>query len=494
MSDYLRQLAAGLKKAEKGQLNECFDPFHLDSRPNPSQKAIMEDINSVLYRYVVAGNQSGKSQLAGRELSWILNGSHPTWQRPERWKNEPILAIIAAQDLTMAETELWNKKVAPFLDLTEWRAIRSGGVLKRMARKDGTAEVVFLSHSDGSEKNRKHMQGYTAQYVWLDEMPASSDIFEELQRRTDKSKGPWIATFTPKFRNDKIRRVVDASDGVVAKKYQMSKLDNPIYAGDLDVELAKLAGYSEQKKRTVLYGDWSTGESAVYDFNYEQMVVDKLPDHYSKGWRHIESVDPAMKSKFGYTLWAEDPSTAIWYLVQDEYIQGMMSPTDLVETVRNRSQGYNITRRISDPHEAWYISQASQAGMTYMTPYDKNNRKHDLIKGLQLALSNNKIKIGAWCATFIDEIQSCQWSETSDRMINSSSYHTLDCSQYFADLIPEPDIHLAPKAWHTELRLANNRRKENQRASVEGFGQVTRRKRGPIDGWKPRQWGRSRRG
>jgi len=475
-----RELLAGLRRLEKKELSEAFDPFVLSSRPTQKQREILEDINSVQYRYVVAGNQSGKSQLAAREISWMLTGTHPTWQRPETWGREPLLVLIAAQDLTMAATELWGKKLKPFLDAQEWKEEKSGGTLKR-ARNTKTGDtIVFLSHSDGSEKNRKHMQGYTAHYVWLDEMPSNASIFEELQRRVDRSRGPWIATFTPKFKNDKIRRVVDASDGKVTKKYQMGKLDNPIYKDRLDEEMAKLAGYSEAEKRTILYGEWSTGESAVYHFDYPLMVVDELPPYYSRGWRHVESVDPAMKSKCGYTLWAEDPSTGIWYLMEDNYIEGMLHVEDLFNKIQEKSKGYNIVRRISDSM-AWFTMEATKHQTPYLIPFDKNSRKEELIKGLQTKLSTGKIKIASWCTTFIDEIQSCQWADTSDRIVNASSYHTMDCAQYFCDMIPKSDPEQKVIPWHVELRQKNEIRKKTEAAAKQA--RVRRGARG-INSWK----------
>ena len=477
-----KNLLAGLRNLEKRELKEAFDPFVISSRPNKKQIEILKDINQIQYRYVVAGNQSGKSQLAAREISWILTNTHPYWTKPDSWGKEPLLIVIAAQDLTMAETELWSKKLKPFLPAQDWKEDRQGSVLKKAINKKTGDTIVFLSHSDGSEKNRKHMQGYTAHYVWLDEMPSSAKIFEELQRRVDRSRGPWIATFTPKFRNDKIRRVVDAADDKIARKYQMSKLDNPIYAERLDEEIAKLAGYSEAEKKTILFGEWSTGESAVYHFDFERMVVGELPEYYHKGWRHVESVDPAMKSKCGYTLWAEDPSTSIWYLVADEYIEGMLHVEDLFNKIQARSKGYNIVRRISDSM-AWFTMEASKNGVTYLIPYDKNSRKEGLIKGLQTAMSTGKLRIGSWCATFIDEVQSCQWSETSDRIINASSYHTLDCAQYFSDMIPKADPTQHVKPWHVELREGNEARKK---AATRKGGPVKIRKSNTkaIGGWK----------
>ncbi len=433
-------------------------------------------------------HNSGKSQLASREVAWILNDTHPYWERPREWRDEPLLILVAGQDLTMIATELWHKKLAPFLDQSEWRPEKQGNTLKKVINKRTGDQIVFLSHSDGSEKNRKHMQGYTAHYVWLDEMPTNTSILEELQLRVQSKKGYLLATFTPKFRNDKIRKIVDGSKEPYAKKYKMSKFDNPIFAHAFEAEMARLAGFSEQERNTILYGEWSTGDNAVYTFDYDKMTVDKLPDHYNAGWRHVESVDPALRSKCGYTLWAEDPNTGTWYLVNDEYVKGdaTLDPETLFAIIQKRSSGYNICRRISDSM-AYYTSIAAKHGINYIIPYSKNNRKEELIKGLQLALSLGKVKIGRWCGSFIDEIQSCHFQESTDKIINSSSYHTLDCAQYFCDNVPKYDPAKAALPWQVMLQQSHQKRlameseaqKLNQQISQGRGKRVVK----PIQAW-----------
>lgn len=491
MSDILheqRKIAAAVKALERQRLVTAFDAFRPDTRANKKQEAVLRDIGRIQYRYVVAGNQSGKSQLAAREIAWILTDTHPYWNRPAEWRDEPLLVLIAGQDLTMMATELWAKKLAPFLDQTQWRPERQGNTLKKVINKVTGDQIVFLSHSDGSEKNRKHMQGYTAHYVWLDEMPTNTSILEELQLRIQSKRGYFLSTFTPKFRNDKIRKIVDGSQDPYAKKYKMSKFDNPIFANAYDEEMARLAGFSEQERRTILYGEWSTGDNAVYKFDYDGMTVDKLPDHYNAGWRHVESVDPALRSKCGYTLWAEDPNEGIWYLVNDKYIQGDMTldPETLFNMIQKRSANYNIVRRISDSM-AYYTSVAAKHGVNYMIPHSKNNRKEELIKGLQLGLSTGKIKIGRWCGAFIDEIQSCQFREDSDVIINSSIYHTLDCSQYFCDSIPKYDPTKAVLPWQAMLHQSHQRRLAAESEAMKLNNQIRQNRNGrtakPIYAW-----------
>jgi phage terminase large subunit-like protein len=483
-----RVVAAAIRALERKKLVSAFDAFRPDTRANKRQEEILRDIGQIKYRYVVAGNQSGKSQLAAREIAWMLTDTHPYWTRPEEWGEEPMLILIAGQDLTMMATELWAKKLAPFLDRSEWRPEKQGNTLKKVVNRRTGDQIVFLSHSDGSEKNRKHMQGYTAHYVWLDEMPTNTAILEELQLRVQSKKGYLLATFTPKFRNDKIRRIVDGCEAPYSRKYKMSKFDNPIFADAFEEEMSRLAGFSEAERRTILYGDWSTGDNAVYHFDYEKMTVDSLPAHYHAGWRHTESVDPALRSKCGYTLWAEDPNTGIWYLVNDQYVQGdaSLDPEQLFHIIQKRSNNHNIVRRISDSM-AYYTSVAAKYGVGYMIPHSKNNRKDELIKGLQVGLSSGKVKIGRWCGTFIDEIQSCQFQEDTDKIINSSSYHTLDCAQYFCDNVPiyEPDKAALP--WQTMLHQAHQRNlqqiSEQQNLNQKNMNGRGGRVQRTIGGW-----------
>lgn len=484
-----KQIAAALKALQRKQLISSFDAFRPESRPNNQQDLILRDIGHIKYRFVVAGNQSGKSQLAAREIAWILTDTHPYWERPSEWSSEPLLILIAGQDLTMMATELWAKKLAPFLDMSEWKLERQGNTLKKCVNRNTGDQIVFLSHSDGSEKNRKHMQGYTAHYVWLDEMPTNTSILEELQLRIQSKGGYFLATFTPKFRNDKIRRIVDGSKEPYAKKYRMSKFDNPIFAHSFDEEMARLQGFSDKEKRTILYGDWSTGDNAVYHFDYEMMTVDKLPENYHGGWRHVEVVDPALRSKCGYTLWAECPNSGIWYLINDKYIEGdiTLHPEQLFNEITKRSSGYNICRRISDSM-AWFTSVAAKNGVHYIIPHSKNNRKEELIKGLQNGLSTGKIKIGRWCGAFIDEIQACQFKEDSDVIINSSIYHTLDCSQYFCDNIPAYDPSKAMLPYDVLLQEAHKKRLNDESQRVK-MGQVQKggRVAKPLSHWSKRR-------
>jgi len=455
-----RQVAAAINRYRQLQLQECFDPNIADSRPTDSQREVFQAIGDVQYRYVTGGNRSGKTATAIRDLAWFITGTHPHWRRPEKWGSSPLTVLIAGQDRQLMERELWAQKLAPLLDSSEWKQVRSGNALTAVENRNTGDQIIFVSHSDGSERNRRFMQGYTAHYVLLDEMPTSLQILEELQRRLDTTGGPFIAVFTPKFRNIQIRKVVDSASPPISRKFRLSTLDNPSI--DPEIQMKRIEGYSESYQRTLLYGDWYAGDLSVYEFNPETMVS-PLPDYYSPGWRHVESVDPATSGKTGYTLWGEDPKTKVWYCVRAEYIDGIMDPHHLVRHCQSLGEGYNIIRRISDTMP-WYIGAASALGVrpAYLTIWDKNNRREETIKKHQHYLSTGLVKIGSHCGNLIDEYSNYMWNEEGTRIVGATHFHLLDSARYFTDLAPKPTDEVPHESWESWLYDQHRKRKHRE--------------------------------
>lgn len=454
MDDRLLALAAML--LDKKQRTLAFDGARTDSRPTAAQQAIFDDLGVIPHRYVLGGNQSGKSQLGAREVAWIFSDTHPNWERPQDWAKEPLVILVVGRTTKQIEEVLW-RKISAFLEDGEYRTVNSGGALQKVVHNETKNTIIFASHHNDNEAREK-VQAYVANYVWLDEMPGSYKLLEELHRRIQARKGYFLATFTPKVVNAAIRKLVDSSDGKVAAKYTLKMFDNPVYDDEMKEQITQsLSTYSESYRNTILQGDWATGDNAVYHFDPNVMVEE--PENYHPGWRHVESVDPALKSKMGYTLWAENPATGVWYCVKADYIQNILVPEDVFEHVRQISDGYNIVRRISD-YEPWYVNTASKHGVAYVTPFNKNNTKGELIKGLQQALES-EIRIAPWCHDLIEEFVSCQWSETADsKIVNSSSYHLLDASQYFVRCRPPFRKDLKPQPWHVQLREGNRARRK----------------------------------
>jgi len=454
------QLLLAVERHKKLTLQSSFDPIHQDSRPTKAQQEVLDDLTKITHRYVTAGNQSGKSQLAARECAWILTETHPNWKRPNKWGDETLQLMVVGRTSKQVEHVLW-RKIEQFLPQGSYREVNQGGALQSVIYKPNGNTIIFGSHHNDNEAREK-LQAFTAHYVWLDELPRSARLIEELHRRIQAKQGYFLATFTPKAPNQEIKQIIDTSIAPYAKKYQFSMLDNPIYDEEQKLEIMdSLKTYSEEYRKTILYGDWAVHDLQVFYFDPEQHI--ESPKDYHESWRHIESVDPAMKSKFGYTLWAQDPNSFMWYLIKAEYITGLLAPDDVYRACLRLTGNVNVVRYVCDPHEAWYIGHAQSQGTIYQSPFDKNSRKMELIKNAQTAMGT-KFKIAPWCTKATEELDSAQWSESLiNRIVNGSSYHILDCIQYFVDCMPKPPTVRANSTWHEDLRRANTERKKNEK-------------------------------
>ena len=459
----------GIKWGSNPRIEETYD-IHVDS-----------ETNLYLLANGLVTHNSGKSATPAREIAWILNDNHPTWTRPVAWGTGPVTIIVAGQDRRMMELELWNNKLKPFLNPEDWREVRAGQSLQYCEHRTTGDIIVFISHADSSDKNRKHMQGYVAHYVWLDEMPASVKILEELQRRVDARQGYFIATFTPKFRNVQIKKIVDSCNPSIGKKYQMSKLDNPIFADRIQAELDKLDGYSEDMRNAILFGEWMAGDGLIYDYRPDEHGG-SLPEHYNPfTWRHVAVTDPATESKLGLTVWAEDPTAEPvncgrysakkrrpWYLVESRYVEGIYAPTLIIEAVESILANYRVILRIADSHEAWFIRQAanmpdSSLNRKWVGVEGKNvpGRKDLFIRESQ-ELLGQLLFIPDHNNLIIDEVMSYERNPETGKIIGASRFHLIDCFHYVSSYLPEAVIYKDSQVTHQELLFNTFKRDELQ--------------------------------
>jgi hypothetical protein len=464
-------ITAALRRYQALQRDECMDPFVLESRPTKKQFEVLRGINHYPIRAVIAGNQTGKSLLGGRETAWLFQENHPFFTRPAEWQQEPLMILVIGQVGEQLESNLWNRKIKPFLDPGCYKEVRIGNSLQRVINTKNGNTIIFISHHDANAA-RKTAQGYVAHYVWLDEMPNSLSLVAELQTRIIAKNARLLITFTPLLQNVDIKNFIEGLKDPIGKKYRFNMLDNPIYKGREDQIIQQYATLPEAERNARLFGEWFSGALSVYDFNPD-MHVAPIPQEYRASWNHVEAVDPAASGKTGYILLAQSPVQRTWYVVNSKYVDGAAA-TDLLDRIEILSAGYNTIRKVSDPHEVWFIKEASKRGRIYSGVYNKTQRKHELIKGLQEALTSGKLKIGSDNAELIQELVGCQWSETSeDKIVGASKYHLLDALQYALDNLPKDStpvvaIHPDPVVQNDiEIRAKNQERKKAERKKIQ---------------------------
>lgn len=401
---------------------------------------------------------SGKTQVASREAAWLFSGTHPTFNPKEKWGDEPLQMLILGRTTKQIEETIW-KKISAFLEPNSFKAQYQGGVLQKVTHLETGNTILFLSHHNENEAREK-AQSFVLHYVWIDEMPGNVKTIEELHRRVQAKKGFFTATFTPKVINRDIQKLVDSAVPPLASSFILHMFDNPIYdETDKANILASLSSYDREYQETILAGGWLTPDEQVYQFDYEKMCQN--PNNYSPSQRHVSVVDPAVSSKFGAILVVEDPVDSTWTIIRDDYIEKLFAPKKIFEAAMEVENKTNIVRRICDPHESWYIGHAREEKVNYMVPQAKtDSRKAELIINLQNAFSTGKLKVAPWCGNLLKELANCRWSDSGNgKIVNSSSFHLLDCCQYFVDCMPPPDITARPRTWQEQIMQENRERK-----------------------------------
>ncbi len=457
--DALSALAQAAVKLQRIEKNRAFDPWTPNSRATPVQQEFLDDIQDITFRYLIGGNQSGKSQTGAREFAWIFAGCHPNFERPERWGKEPIQMIIMGRTMKQVEETLW-RKVKGFLEPGTFKETKVGNALSKATHLPTGNTVLFMSHHGIDEASDK-AQSFEIHYAWIDEMPKKYRIIEEIHRRIQAKQGRFIATFTPKVINQEIRKLVDSSKRPYSESYKIKMFDNPIYTDSDKLGIIdSLKTATDSYRNTVLNGEWMSPEDSVYSIT-EGMI--EAPQGYSPLWRHVESIDPATNTA-GLTIWAEDPTTGVWYCILAEYLNDMFDPNDLYAKCQELTKPYNIVRRVCDPAATPHMGIASgkKCKPPYVYPYAKNQgRKMELIKQLQEKLGS-KLRLSPVLADkLLQELDECRWSETSDtpRIVHASKFHLIDSAQYFADLVPVfAGMPQEAKPWYQLLREENSKR------------------------------------
>lgn len=460
--------AQRLKELER---QVCFDGTVPGSRPNTFQQKVIDEWGKVPTQAVTAGNQSGKSALGARLAAWFLAENKPGWQRPEKWGTGPLKGLLVGRTMKQVEEELL-KKLISFFDPEDLYIPKVGMVPQKVVHKKTGNTLLLASHHNETEAREK-LQSFVVHFLWLDEMPRSFQLFDEIERRVQSKDGWFISTFTPKVRNPEIRKLVDAYELPYSKKYQMSMFANPILSEERKQKILKeLEAYPESYRRCILEGDWMDDDLAVY--SVPDTAIQE-PLGYSSSWRHVEGADPALQSKHGQVVLAEQPGTGHWYVVRADYVSGIFVPEDLIRTVTDRVKHLHIVRRVCDAASTWYVGQASKMGFVYVAPYDKNNRREEMMKNLQTAFGN-RIFIAPWCQDLINELGSMQWSETkADKVVNSRSYHLHDALLYAVDCLPKPEIEQTVPELHVRLRMQME--KDRKREALKNSRVAIRRTR-----------------
>lgn len=441
-----------LQKEYREKLRYAFDAHVLDSRPTEKQLEIIKSTTNI--NYIVASNRSGKSQLGSRIVAWWFEENHPYMKRKEKWGDRPLTILMVGRVGEQMESELWANKLEPFLTPGCYKVVKSGNSISRIEHRENGNKIIFISHHDADQARQK-AQAYTAQIVWLDEMPTQVGILNELRARVFDSEGYMYCTFTPLIRNQEIRKIVD-NKSRRAKKWFISLFDNPKLGDKTKEEIIeeyRAMSKSESEFQARVYGKWMSADTAV--FSYDSEMHWRKPEGYDpRIWPHVAVVDPAVSGTAGLTVYAREPKRDVWYCVYAKYVKGTAF-SKMVPMIEELLQPFNITKRICDCNPSGFYKEAAEQGIKYQPVTDKSFNKENMIDACNDALANSIVYLSPGSEILVDELISCSRAEDNpDRIVKASKYHTADTFRYFIHLKPKFEVIKAEPKPEERLRVA----------------------------------------
>jgi hypothetical protein len=433
MNDLDKKLElAKLRRIVASQLKLSFDGLVPGSLPTAEQEAVLRSESPI--NWVISGNRAGKTTCGGRIVSWWFNDEHPYIKRPKLWGSGSFNIIVVGRLQEQIESEIWEKKIRPFLAEGSYETKTVGGALKSATHLKTGNKILFFSHHDAVNARDK-VQAFTAPVVWVDEMPSDSGIITELVMRTVTLQGFFYATFTPLIENDDIYRLVE-TPSPYAKKHHLTLLQNPMFKGretEVEGQIRSICA-TEAEYRARMYGEWYRSSDQV--FRLPANCFRELPTHYHRGWRHFAVVDPAASGTVGMLLCAEDPTTGDWYVVFAKYLQGSAA-FDLVQDVEKSIDGYNVRWKLTDCNPAGFYKEALRVGKPWRPVADKKDRKVETIEKTNEVLASGRLLLTSGADLLKSEATKCKWADSGeDKIRKASRFHTLDCLRYFVDNLP----------------------------------------------------------
>jgi len=329
-------------------------------------------------RWLMGGNQSGKTHTNMIDLAQLVLNVHPTriiskglhWACIESWEQ--------VRDI------LWADNLKKFIPKHHILHIRYGQerVPKRLILKNGHT-IEFKAFNQG----RGLFQGRAINSCYCDEqcLHDFDGIFREIQSRLVTLNGTLSWSMTPivpqASLEDRILELPD-TDEVFYADLNSNRKSRGGYVSDERVD-ALIAEWPDEIKETRIKGHFASFYGAVYKgFNRQIHVIPpmKIPDN----WTLYRGFD------FGFTnpfvcLWLAQDKDKNWYVYR-EYYKSKTGIHEHIKNVKAYSNNEKYLENFADPENAEDRAEMHKCGIL-----TKKARK-EVARGIETVQSKLKLK------------------------------------------------------------------------------------------------------
>lgn len=335
-------------------------------RPYPFQVNFHAAGSEFQYRFLLAGQQIGKSIANLCETTYHLTGLYPRWWTGIRFKYA-VDWWLGGQSTKKVRDNLQKKLLGDHEDPsslgTGWIPRELIGKVTRMAGIPGSLDAVKIMHVSGGwsnlsfktyEQKVEEWMGETMDGISLDEEPGQ-DIFSQCVIRTLRKKGPVLITATPeKGKTEVVRMFMD--DKKPGTWYAHASMDDaPHYTSEgIDLALSVIPAHEREMRRKGLP---MFGSGLVFMASDEQIRCEPfpIPSHYHR----IGAVDFGWDHPFASVHCAWDKESDVFY-VYDLYTEKGAIPLIHAAAI-NRHEGWIP---IAWPHDGLNTEKGSGTSLS----------------------------------------------------------------------------------------------------------------------------------
>lgn len=282
-------------------------------------------------RLLMAGNQTGKTEIGAFECACHLTGEYPDWWLGRRW-DRPTKAW--ASGITGLSTrDVVQKKLCgePGVESKFGTGMipREAFVGKpSLARGVSDAyDKIIVRHKSGGdsvlmfktyEQGRQKWQGDTLDFVWFDEEPPQEIYSEGLARLAEG--GMTYMTFTPLLGMSEVVMsfIEQQADGSVMctandKGLVMMTIDDVTHFSNEEKQ-RRVAGYKSYEREARAKGIPVLGSGRIFQVS-EEMIDEEALANYPPHWVWLWGIDFGIDHPFAAVLMAWDRDADIIHLV-----------------------------------------------------------------------------------------------------------------------------------------------------------------------------------
>ena len=344
-------------------------------------------LSNALVKWILGGNQSGKTYTNMMDLALLAQNYHPTHFRPQgvHW------ACIESWE--QVREILWHDNLEKFIPAHAIYNITYG--------QDRVPRKVFLRNGHLIEfkafnQGRTLFQGRKVDSIHCDEQ-CSHDfhgIFEEMETRVLTKNGFISWGMTPIIPQPELEERIESlpdTDETFQINLNGNRISRGGYVPDERID-QKIAGWPVETQATRIAGEFASFYGAVFKtYNRRTHVI--APFKIPKEWRKWRSVDFGFTNPFCCLWLAKDPDEN-WYVYR-EYYKAQTGIQEHIRMIKVLSRGESYVDNWADPENAEDRSEMRKAGI--MT----RAAKKDIARGIEVVQSKLKIKANGKPSLFI---------------------------------------------------------------------------------------------